>query len=281
MKLLMNPTTDQQVQAFLGSPTHALTLVGPAGSGKARLADYIIGRVLQTDSINDYPYFRRLQSIDDKAIGIELIRELRDFLTFKVPSQKTWHRAVLIDGADDLTLEAQNAMLKLLEEPPLGTFFVLTATSPNALLPTIRSRSVTLTMHAPSKHDLEQALADQFDATEIKQAYAMSDGLPELMEELLQNKDHQLWQAADLAKQLLAQSRYERLLQVDGLAKNKAAALDLTFVLQQMAHIALRTAQGAQAQRWRNVLESAYDASEALNSNVQAKLVLTNLMLKL
>jgi DNA polymerase-3 subunit delta' len=53
-------------------------------------------------------------------------------------------RAIIIDPADDMEKGAVNALLKSLEEPPVGTFFLLVAHRPGRLLPTIRSRCRTL-----------------------------------------------------------------------------------------------------------------------------------------
>jgi len=73
----------------------------------------------------------------DKAnIGIDQIRDLLTKLSFKAVDQ----RLVIISPAEFLTLEAQNALLKTLEEPPPATFLVLTTNQPTQLIPTVRSR---------------------------------------------------------------------------------------------------------------------------------------------
>src|SRR5512141_2954901 len=75
-------------------------------------------------------------------IGVEQVRELSDRLSFKAV-ESAW-KVVIIGGADVARAEAQNALLKTLEEPPGATCFLLTATRLRALLPTVRSRCVTL-----------------------------------------------------------------------------------------------------------------------------------------
>ncbi len=73
----------------------------------------------------------------DKAnIGIDQVRDLLTKLSFKAAGQ----RLVIISPAELLTLEAQNALLKTLEEPPPATFLILTTSQPNRLIPTVRSR---------------------------------------------------------------------------------------------------------------------------------------------
>jgi DNA polymerase-3 subunit delta' len=67
-------------------------------------------------------------------------------------------RAIIIDPADDLETSASNALLKSLEEPPQGTFFILVAHRPSRLLPTIRSRCRMLRFEALSGDQIRQML---------------------------------------------------------------------------------------------------------------------------
>ena len=69
-------------------------------------------------------------------------------------------RAIIIDPADDMEREAANALLKSLEEPPVGTYFLLVSHSPAKLLPTIRSRCRTLRFPVLGDDQLERLLAE-------------------------------------------------------------------------------------------------------------------------
>lgn len=73
-----------------------------------------------------------------KSIGIESIKNVQKKLLFKPLKSKD--KLVIIEDAQLLTPEAQNALLKSLEEPPEHTFIILAADSQEAFLPTIRSR---------------------------------------------------------------------------------------------------------------------------------------------
>ena len=77
-----------------------------------------------------------------RSIRIKQIRAMQKRL-FTRPTLGT-RRAIIIDPADDMEKAAANALLKSLEEPPAGTFFLLVTHSPARLLPTIRSRCRTL-----------------------------------------------------------------------------------------------------------------------------------------
>lgn len=74
----------------------------------------------------------------DKTIGIGEIRNFQKQIFLKPIKSKT--KAVVLKNCENLTAEAQNALLKVLEEPPKNTIIILTASSINNFLPTILSR---------------------------------------------------------------------------------------------------------------------------------------------
>jgi hypothetical protein len=282
--LLIHPQTRQQLERFIAEPPHAMLLIGPAGSGKRTLAvglsEAVLG--LAPQSFADYPYKLVIASDEGKAIGIEAVRELEHFLSLKVPGRAAHDRAVVIEDAQLLTTEAQNAILKTLEEPPQGAFVIMYANNGQALLPTIRSRAQSLVIKQPGRAATEAYFkAKGFKDQPVRQAYAVSGGLPGLVHALLHETDHPLLLATQTARQLLSQQAYERLVLADELAKQRPLALDTVFILQQMAHVSLQTAAGPAAAKWQLVLTEAYKAAEALSASAQPKLVLTGLMLGL
>jgi hypothetical protein len=277
--LILHPLTDTQAQAFTKKPSHALLLIGPTGSGKFSLAKTIAETVLSIESITDYPYSLHIMP-EQSSIGIEAIRQIEQFLSRKVPGSEPYKRVVIIEQGECLSIEAQNALLKNLEEPPVDTLIILTAAHASGLLPTIRSRVQTIAVNQPDKAALSQQFNDM-DPQKYARAYAMSGGRPGLLSALLNDAEHPLSLAADYARQLLGQSVYHRLLLVDELSKKPELAMNVTIMLQQMAHISLQTASGPAFKRWQNILSASYQASEALSSNAQPKLALTDLMLHL
>jgi len=283
--LLLHPNTERQLVSFLARPSHAITLVAPAGSGKHSLALLLASRLLgiEPDALQHHAYVKTIISVDGKAIGIESIRDLEHFLSLKVPSREAIHRVVIVEDANLLTTEAQNAFLKTLEEPPAGTVFILTSAHEQALLPTIRSRSPKLLITRPNHQALEAYLTTKYGKSiDVKQSLLVSGGLPGLADAMLsQTSEHPLLPATTLARQLLADSTYERLTRVDELSRDKALYLDTFYILQQMAHLSLLTAPPSTAPRWLNVLTASYRAQASLLLNTQPKLVLTDLMLHL
>jgi len=90
-------------------------------------------------------------------------------------------RVVIVDPADDLETNASNALLKSLEEPPQGTFFLLVSHRMGRLLPTIRSRCRVLRFPAISAEEIDAVLrreAPQADAATRAAAIAASSGSP-------------------------------------------------------------------------------------------------------
>jgi len=106
-----------------------------------------------------------------KMISISQIREIG--LLISVKPNEAQKRMVLILDADKMTVQAQNALLKVLEEPPETTFFILTATIPSALLPTILSRCSQVRFRPPSSHEIQQILIQEY-GIDPKKAYIAS-----------------------------------------------------------------------------------------------------------
>ena len=138
---------------------HAWMLAGPRGRGKASFALKAARGLVAEPGVpqppHDHPDVIVLEPLpataeDEKKrdegkpyqtkrnITVEQIRAMQQRLTTRPTLGR--HRAILIDPADDLEKGAANALLKSLEEPPIGSFFLLVAHRPGRLLPTIRSR---------------------------------------------------------------------------------------------------------------------------------------------
>jgi DNA polymerase-3 subunit delta' len=107
-----------------------------------------------------------------RGIKVDQIREVQRRLTTR-PTLGD-RRVVIVDPADDLEISAANALLKSLEEPPQGTYFLLISHSPARLLPTIRSRCRTLRFPALSDDALGRFLAAQTDAPSDERAAAIA-----------------------------------------------------------------------------------------------------------
>ena len=99
-------------------------------------------------------------------------------------------RAIVIDPADDLESGAVNALLKVLEEPPIGTFFLLVTHQPGRLLPTVRSRCRMLRFAPLSPSDLDAVIRRDFPQADTKAretAIAAAQGSPGLALKLVEH----------------------------------------------------------------------------------------------
>jgi DNA polymerase-3 subunit delta' len=152
-----------------GRLPHAWLISGPGGIGKAtlafRFARFLFSERRQADSLamaDTDPVFRRVASgghadlltverqFDEekgrykKEIAVADVRRIAPFLHL-TPAEGGW-RIVIVDGAEDMNRYGQNAVLKILEEPPKQALLLLLTERPSALLPTIRSRCRMLTL---------------------------------------------------------------------------------------------------------------------------------------
>lgn len=185
-------------QAFLdayssGKMPHAWLIHGPRGVGKATLA-WRIARFMLTrsDSADDalfappeppatldadprHPAFARISALGEPqlhllrrnwdpekkrfktGIAVEDVRRMKSF--FSLSATDGGWRVVIVDSADEMTPQAANALLKILEEPPRKSMLLLVSHQPAGLLPTIRSRCRALRCIPLGAEDQARALA--------------------------------------------------------------------------------------------------------------------------
>ena len=113
---------------------------------------------------------------DSGTIKLDQVREAIDRTAYRPFEGR--RRLVMIDGADALNVEAQNALLKTLEEPPPASVFVLITDRPDMLLPTVRSRCQRLRFGPLSPADVAAVLVRDHDMSdsEAHAAAAAADG---------------------------------------------------------------------------------------------------------
>lgn len=229
---------EAQKRAFMdaigsGRLHHAWLLAGPRGLGKASFAYQAAatlltrngafgyndahpgaGRIRQGSHGNMRVLTRQWDPAGKKFranIRVDEVRALTPF--FGSSAAEEGPRIVIVDCADDMNINAANALLKSLEEPPKDGFYFLVAHAPGRLLPTIRSRCRTLSFAPLSDADvaavMRRAMPHLTDAE--AQAFArLSDNAPGRALELALAGGLELFQALiDL---------FEGLPELDGLA---------------------------------------------------------------
>jgi DNA polymerase III delta prime subunit len=227
--LLIHQNTKSQLEAFYSHPGSALLITGRIGSGKLAIARHLSAWLLgvATDKLPNHPEFLYISTPPDKTeISIDSVRQLISKMALKVPSGHettvSINRIALVEDAGSMSHEAQNAMLKLLEEPPAGTLLVLTADSADDLLPTVVSRTQMIKIIAPGLEQSREYFKDSYNLQAIDSAYSLSQGAPGLLSALLaEQTDHPLKIGVEQAKKFLKQTTYQRLIELQTISKDR------------------------------------------------------------
>ncbi|MCK5873923.1 MAG: DNA polymerase III subunit delta' [Alcanivoracaceae bacterium] len=181
---LMQQATDQRLP-------HALVLSGPAGIGKLRLARAFLEALLcqqpqaglacgrcqscHLAAAGSHPDLALVMPEEkSKVIKIDQIRDLVSF--FSKTAQYGGRRVALLSPAESMNRNAQNALLKTLEEPGAGAFLLLLCDQPSRLLPTVRSRCQQRQLGAPDAAVAQAWLAEQTGSVDSARALLAAAG---------------------------------------------------------------------------------------------------------
>ncbi len=155
----------------------------PAGSAFDLSDDHPTAHLIAAGSHPDLVVLRRLENEKTgnlaRNITVDQARMLKHVFA-GTPSQGD-RRVVIVDSIDDMERGAANALLKVLEEPPASTTFLLVSHTPGRLLPTIRSRCRALAFGRLGDDvmaDILAAEAPQLDGVSQSVVIAAADGIP-------------------------------------------------------------------------------------------------------
>lgn len=275
--LLLHPSTRLALEQIMLSYHHAVALVGPYGAGKGFLATKLAENILG-DQFNGYKIFR---IATQQAIGIEEIRALQGFLHLKTTGKSNIRRVVIIEDAHTLTIEAQNALLKTLEEPPEDTKLILTIADTNSLRKTVYSRLQMIHVQPCTQQQVINYFeSSKYDKESVKKACLISAGYVGLCCSLVTDKEHDLVTAIAEAKLFLSANPYKRLIKVDELAKDKEKVGLFLFAAKRILSAAVRSSKDEQSINSVVArMKIIYKTELSLRSNPNMKLVLTDLAL--
>lgn len=162
--------------------SHSYIFWGTEGIGKKIIAKEFAKQILclgdnkpdckcksciEFDSENN-PDFQLINSENDK-IKIEQIREMQRKIAEKPIISH--HKVYIIDSADKMTPEAQNCLLKTLEEPPEYIVIILITSNENKVLNTIKSRCMKLYFNNLDKNSVKKVLTEKFEMEDINDSF--------------------------------------------------------------------------------------------------------------
>ncbi len=178
-----------RVSVGRGRISHFYLISGPAGSGKHTLAKLLCAAILCQSSEkpclgcnscrkvmeSTHPDCITVEDPEHKNVAVKIVRDARADM-YIMPNEGS--RKIYV-FPQELGTEGQNALLKILEEPPPYGVFILLTDNPEKLLPTVRSRCTELSLLALPEETLRQALQKEFpdaDMQSISAAISRSGG---------------------------------------------------------------------------------------------------------
>jgi len=196
-----------------------------------------------------------------RNITVAQIREMQHRLTTRPTLGE--RRAIIVFPADDLEKSAANALLKSLEEPPVGSYFLLVTHRPGRLLPTIRSRCRVLRFDAAPDEEVAELLAQEAPSVAsdvIARAVSAAGGSPGVAHEFI---EHDLAPLHELMERILHEGdpRFElrgKLAEAIGVRPSRARQLAAIDLARAVIALEMRSAEKAR-------LPAIIDAHAELN----------------
>ncbi|HET6747244.1 MAG TPA: hypothetical protein VFH06_04005 [Candidatus Saccharimonadales bacterium] len=271
-QLIIHPATMLQLRAFEKNMPQSIILSGTSGIGLLALAKHMGG----SQALLIRPLNAKGEEDTAGTISIEVIRRLYDQSRTKTLSK----RFIIIDDADRMSHGAQGAFLKLLEEPPAMTHFILTSHAVGNLLPTIRSR----VQHVVIQPITDEQTSEFIDGiginneTKKNQLQFLASGLPAELSRLARNTEYFASRARIItdARQLIAGTGYQKLRIIHTYKQNRDDTLTLIDSAIAIIRHSLKNKPQIGAIKQ---LDSLLDARERITRNQSTVLQLTKAVL--
>lgn len=283
-----------------GNLTHAYLFSGPSHIGKFSIARRFVNILQCTNNLcNECPVCKQIKSgnhpdtivLKEKGESIK-IEQIRDIIQRLQMTKQAEYKILLIKGAERLTPEAANCLLKTLEEPPPDTLIIMTTSNIREILPTIISRVRLIKFTAYSQKFLEEKLAGLYpdkDPDIIKQVASLSLGKSGKAIKFLENSEllsSYLNMYNVLCEFLEDKPVYKKFQVVEEMLssdKDPYEFLDVfTHLVRSRLHqgLAVDTITEEKKKHLLNLLAEIQETRNLLKRNINARLALENLALK-
>ena len=278
-KILTSHDTSNKLEIYSEHLPQSLIVVGSNGMGKETVLRELAEKVAGPKWFHSTKILEPIS--DKKQISIDQIRELKGSL--KLSTSKL--RIILIPHAEKLTTEAQNSLLKMLEEPPTMTHFLLATPKISNLLITIQSRSIIWPLAKPSIEEIHNYFPTN-SKLELDKAILVSERRPGMLVELVdEGIGHDLIVSLDTAKEILSLNEFSRMCLVNNITKDPTSLNNLLNALEIVCRSALHNVVDKEDQKstkaWQKRLKYVETAISQLDKNIQTKLVISKLFLML
>lgn len=308
----MQSKRNQKLIAFLkkqfaeGRHHHAYLFSGPEGIGKSKfVSDFFY--FLSCEGKNK-PCFECLKCKNLKAgihpfvlniypesagktaastISIKKIQELNHFLSLTAPAG--YLKLAGIYDAQFLTIEAQNALLKILEEPSDNSIIFLTADHSQNLLSTVVSRTQSLKFTPTPNLDILEYLSSH-NINEGEYFAVSAAGKPQILKKLLEDPEQNLTQIKNqlnLIQKIADVPLYKRLKLSEKLSQNPESAHTFLKLFKNFLYIKLKkllSKDNKTGETYKNLVQKLHlikNSQSALQKGINPKLVLENFFLNL
>lgn len=269
---MINDITKRWLDSFAARPSACLLLTTDHdGDAGAMCIEYLAAQLLPRSTLVTY-----IEVDEDKSsIGIDDVRGLQKSLSLKADEQSLITRIYAITEANLLTEEAQNALLKVIEELPAHTTLILCDNGEQGLLDTVKSRCFTVNVLPISLVQAESYGRESgLSSDKINELYHLSEGRSGILRGLVED-DSTARDMISIAKTFLTASVFDRQ------AVLKKKDFDNRLFLQSLKLITKtgmrRAKDDKQMQRWKHSLKQVIQTEKYVNSNVNKKLALLEL----
>ena len=299
-EFVSNDNVINMLSRSLSSDTlpHAILIDGAKGTGKATLADILARACVCTGDTKpcdecpgckkalhaSHPDISIYNGDNTGELSVDAIRRIRSD-AYIMPNEAPSKVFILLN-CDKMLAPSQNAFLKILEEPPANVFFILTVSSANMLLETVRSRSRIYSLNPPEKKDAFDFISSrypEFSEEDISSAVNSSEGNIGKALELLNNGGEKAELLADdIMNALISGKEYDILRLNTRLTESRSFAYSVLDSLSELSAECVRasvglptssqTAKNAMSRLTRQkilrVNDSIQQAKNVLNTNV-------------